>query len=90
MEPYKHRILAIDLGMFAKYEIKFGDIVYIEGIGEFNGLWQVQDVMNERYRGKDKIDILVDKSVKAGLWRDVKLYKVDKEALIINPFSNKK
>jgi hypothetical protein len=88
--PYKDRILAIDLGMFAKYNLKFGDIVYIEGIGEFDGLWQIQDVMNERYRGKDKIDILVDKSVKAGLWRDVKIYKVDKDALIINPFSNKK
>lgn len=73
-KPYSHRIIAIERTMMNKYGLKMGDVVYLEGVGEYDGIWQVQDKMNKRFAGLDKIDLLVNGDVKYGLWNDVKLY----------------
>lgn len=72
--PYSHRIVAIERTMMDKYGLKMGDVVYLEGVGEYDGVWQVQDKMNKRFAGMDKIDLLVNGDVKTGKWDNVKIY----------------
>lgn len=72
--PYSHRIIAIERTMMDKYGLKMGDVVYLEGVGEYDGVWQVQDKMNKRFAGMDKIDLLVNGDVKTGKWDNVKIY----------------
>lgn len=72
--PYSHRIIAIERTMMDKYGLKMGDVVYLEGVGEYDGVWQVQDKMNKRFAGMDKIDLLVNGDVKKGKWDNVKIY----------------
>lgn len=71
---YSHRIIAIERTMMDKYDIQMGDVVYLEGVGEYDGIWQVQDKMNKRFAGQNKIDLLVPNDVKHGLWKNVRLY----------------
>lgn len=73
-DVYSHRIIAIERTMMDRYDIKMGDVVYLEGVGIYDGVWQVQDKMNKRFAGQNKIDLLVDGDVKYGLWKNVKLY----------------
>ena len=72
--PYSHRIIAIERTMMDRYGLKMGDVVYLEGVGEYDGVWQVQDKMNKRFAGMDKIDLLVNGDVKTGKWDNVKIY----------------
>lgn len=69
-----HRIIAIERSMMQKYNLKMGDVVYLDGVGKYNGVWQVQDKMNKRFAGLDKIDLLVPNNVKHGQWENVKIY----------------
>ena len=71
-----HRIIAMERTMMAKYGLKYGDVVKIEGVGKWDGEWQIQDTMNKKYAGKNKIDILLPKSAGVGMWENVKLYKL--------------
>jgi 3D (Asp-Asp-Asp) domain-containing protein len=72
-KPYEHRWLAVSRDLLDDYP--FGSIVYITGVGKYNGYWKVQDVMNKRY--KNSIDLLVNNNVKYGKWEDVAMYCVE-------------
>lgn len=71
-----HRIIAMERTMMAKYGLKYGDVVKIEGTGKWDGEWQIQDTMNKKYAGMNKIDILLPKSAGIGMWKNVKLYRL--------------
>ena len=43
----------------------------MEGAGEMDGIWQIQDVMNSRYR--NYIDFLIENERKLGKWYGVKI-----------------
>lgn len=69
--PQGHRWIAVsrdleDLGFV------FGTKVCIEGAGHLDGIWEVQDRMNRRWRRR--IDFLVNKELKGGKWKNVKIY----------------
>lgn len=72
----KHKIVAFEKTFADSLNLKFGDIVYIEGT-DYDGYYQFQDRMNKRFKGQHKIDLLVDNSIKYGKWNNVKLYKVN-------------
>tara|TARA_R100001460_G_scaffold47972_1_gene85837 strand:+ start:69 stop:407 length:339 start_codon:yes stop_codon:yes gene_type:complete len=68
--PGDHRWIAVsrdleDLGFV------FGAKVLVEGAGEMDGVWEVQDRMNSRYT--NRIDFLVDTDVRGGRWDAVKI-----------------
>lgn len=69
-----HRIIAMERTFMAELGLKFGDVVRIEGADEYDGEWQIQDVMNKRFAGQHKIDILVPNNITRGKWENVKLY----------------
>jgi predicted transcriptional regulator len=72
-----HRIIAMERTMMTKYGLKYGDVVKIEGTGKWDGEWQIQDTMNKKFAGQNKIDILVPKSAGLGKWESVKVYKLN-------------
>ena len=74
-KPEAHRIIAMERTFRQKLNLQWGDLVYIEGT-DHDGYWQVQDAMNSRFKNQSRIDLLVANEIKYGLWRNVKLYKV--------------
>ncbi len=70
LNPKKHRIIAISHDL--RRILKFGKKVRIEGIGKYNGVYVVRDLMNSRF--KNKIDILINPDDKARSFRKAKLY----------------
>ena len=74
--PASHRIVAIERTMEKKWGIKQGDVIKVEGAGDLDGIWQVQDRMNKRFAGKEKIDFLVNNNRKHGMWNNLKIYKL--------------
>ena len=46
----------------------------ISGAGNYDGLWRIEDTMNKRFAGQDKVDLLVPDNVKTGMWNNVKIY----------------
>ena len=70
LNPKKHRIIAISHDL--RRILKFGKKVRIEGIGKYNGVYTVRDLMNSRF--KNKIDILINPDDKARSFRKAKLY----------------
>ena len=79
--PESHRIIAIERTMMDRYGLQMGDVVYLEGVGEYEGVWQVQDKMNKRFAGMDKIDLLVYGGTKTGKWNNVKIYTLKDKSL---------
>ena len=75
-EPELHRIIAMDRGSMNKYGLKYGTLVRLEGCGDRDGVYQIQDTMNKRYNNMGCIDILVDHDTKFGKWDNVKVYKL--------------
>lgn len=71
-----HRIIAMERSFMVKLGLKYGDVVKIEGTDGYDGVWQIQDTMNKRFKGMNKIDILVPNNIKHGQWDNVKLYKL--------------
>ena len=65
------RILAMERTMMAEFSISYGDTVLIRRAGRFDGLWQVQDIMNKRFKGQHRIDFLVPDNIKTGRWSNV-------------------
>lgn len=90
--PQSHKVCAMERTFMKRCGIKYGDIIYVKGTykGEFDGYYQVQDTMNKRFAGQNKIDILVNKDIKyGGTWPDTTamVYKVndqDKIKTILN------
>ena len=68
--PGKHRWLAVSRDL-EELGLKMGTMVCIDNAGDMNGDWIVMDRMNKRWT--NKIDFLVDYSVKGGKWEDVKI-----------------
>ena len=69
-----HRIIAMERTMMKEFNLKYGDVVKIEGAGKWDGVWRIEDTMNKRFAGQHKIDILVPNNVKTGKWNNVKIY----------------
>lgn len=69
-----HKIIAMERTFMKEFGLVYGDIVKIIGAGKYDGVYQIQDVMNKRFAGQHKIDILVNESIKYGKWNNVKIY----------------
>lgn len=67
----EYRILAMERTMMARYGISYGDTVLVTGTQSLDGKWVVEDTMNKRFAGMNKIDLLVDKSQRYGKWEGV-------------------
>lgn len=72
----EHKIIAMEKSMRNKYKLKWGDIVYIEGTPH-DGYWQIQDAMPSKFAGQSRIDLLVSKGAQGGVWKNVKVYRVE-------------
>lgn len=69
--PQGHRWIAVSRDL-EKKGLNMGTRVCIEGAGKLDGYWTVEDRMNKRWA--NRIDFLVDYSMKGGKWEDVKIY----------------
>ena len=67
------RVIAMERTFMKELGLRYGDVVYVEGTGKWDGPWQIQDTMNKRFAGMHKIDILVPKNIKTGKWNGVKI-----------------
>ena len=65
------RVIAMERTFMEELGLKYGDVVYVEGTGKWDGPWQIQDTMNKRFAGMHKIDILVPNNIKTGKWSDI-------------------
>lgn len=72
INPGKHRIIAVSWDL--KKLFKYGDKVRVEGIGKYDGVYVVRDLMHSRW--EKKIDILIDPADKAISFKAAKLSKV--------------
>ena len=70
--PQGHRWIAVSRDL-EKLGFVFGTEVCVEGAGELDGLWCVEDRMNKRWTRR--IDFLVNKTMEYGKWDNVKIYK---------------
>ena len=68
--PQGHRWIAVSRDL-EKLGYTFGVKVCVEGAGNLDGIWTVQDRMNKRF--KNRIDFLVNKELKGGKWNKVQL-----------------
>lgn len=68
--PQGHRWIAVSRDL-EPHGFVFGARVCVEGAGQFDGEWTVEDRMNRRW--KKRIDFLVNKDVKGGKWNNVKI-----------------
>lgn len=67
------RVIAMERTFMKELGLKYGDVVYVEGTGKWDGPWQIQDTMNKRFAGMHKIDILVPNNIRNGKWNGVKI-----------------
>lgn len=66
--PQGHRWIAVSRDLESKGFV-FGTRVCIQGTGQFDGEWSVEDRMNKRW--KNRIDLLVNKNITGGKWENV-------------------
>lgn len=78
------RIIAMERTMMQRHGIRYGDKVLIEGTGKYDGEWTVEDTMHSKWAGQDRIDFLVPETVRLGKWKEVKIYKEEKEAVTMD------
>lgn len=69
------RILAMERTMMARHGIHYGDTILVKGAGIYDGEWVVEDTMNRRFAGQDRVDFLVPEHIKLGRWEGVKVYR---------------
>lgn len=69
--PLGHRWIAVSRDL-ESLGFVFGTKVCIEGAGHLDGIWEVQDRMNKRWHRR--VDFLVNKELKNGKWKNVKIY----------------
>jgi 3D (Asp-Asp-Asp) domain-containing protein len=72
LNPKRHKIIAVSRDLKRKW--KFGTKIKVTGIGKYNGIYTVKDVMNKRY--KKRIDILVGKQDKQFKFTNIKISKI--------------
>ena len=82
--PGAHRIVALERTFMQELGLKFGDVIKIEGThrGAQDGVYQVQDVMNKRFKGMHKVDVLVPNEITTGGTYRSKDGKIDERAKI--------
>ena len=68
--PQGHRWIAVSRDL-EKLGYTFGVKVCVDGAGDLDGIWTVQDRMNKRF--KNRIDFLVNKELKGGKWNNIKI-----------------
>ena len=68
--PEIHRIIAVSRDLETK-GFKMNSVVVVSNAGDMNGLWVIRDRMNKRWT--NRIDFLVDKTLKGGKWNNVKI-----------------
>ena len=68
--PAIHRIIAVSRDLEAKGFV-MNSTVKISNAGDMDGTWVIRDRMNKRWT--NRIDFLVDLSLKAGKWNDVRI-----------------
>ena len=71
INPFKHRIIAVSRDLLKEYPN--GTKVSVTGT-DYDGIYTVRDLMNKRYT--KRIDILINKNMKIGLWKNVKIKKI--------------
>ena len=69
--PYKHRIIAVSRDLLPLYPN--GTKVLVTGT-DYDGIYTVRDKMNKRY--KNRIDILINKGMRLGSWKNAKIKKL--------------
>jgi len=72
--PGSHRWLAVSRDL-EPLGFVFGAQVCVEGAGEMDGIWTVEDRMNKRW--KNRIDFLVNYDIKGGKWENVTISLVN-------------
>jgi 3D (Asp-Asp-Asp) domain-containing protein len=72
--PGSHRWIAVSRDL-EPLGFVFGAKVCVEGAGDMDGIWTVEDRMNKRW--KNRIDFLVDYDIKGGKWNNVKISLVN-------------
>ena len=71
-DPLGHRWVAVSRDL--KKKLKYGDRIYIQGTGIYDGIWTVQDIMNKRF--SNSVDLLVGRNDSVDKWKGVKIYKI--------------
>ena len=66
--PQGHRWIAVSRDL-EQHGFVFGVTVCVDGAGDLDGLWTVEDRMNKRWT--NRIDFLVNKDMKLGKWHNV-------------------
>jgi len=70
--PFKHRIIAVSRDLLGRYPN--GSKVLLKGT-KYDGVYTVRDKMNKRFN--KRIDILINEDMDIGIWRNVKIYKIN-------------
>lgn len=70
LDQFKDCVIAISRDL--KNKLKFGNEVEVIGT-DYDGIYQVQDVMNKRYA--NRIDILINQDMAIGKWENIKIIK---------------
>ena len=74
----KYRFVALSRNLLARWggPFEYGDYIIVEGCnGKYDGIWQVKDTMNDRFR--NRIDFLQSKGAKPVKFDNVVIYKYD-------------
>jgi 3D (Asp-Asp-Asp) domain-containing protein len=72
LNPAKHRIIAVSRDLKSKW--KFGTRIKILNAGIYNGVYQVLDVMNKRF--KSRVDILINPNDRHTKLENIKILKL--------------
>ena len=78
--PQGHRWIAVSRDL-EKKGFTMGVKVCIEGAGEMDGEYTIEDRMNKRW--KHRIDFLVNKDMRYGKWKNVKIFLLDEYGMKI-------
>lgn len=68
------RVIAMERTMMSRCGIRYGDVVRVSGTGTYDGLWRVEDTMNKRFAGQNRIDFLVPPEIRTGKWKGISVY----------------
>jgi 3D (Asp-Asp-Asp) domain-containing protein len=68
--PAIHRIVAVSRDLEEK-GFTMNKVILVTGAGDMDGLWVIRDRMNKRWN--NRIDFLVDETLKGGKWTNVKI-----------------
>jgi hypothetical protein len=73
----KYRFIAVSRNLLKDHGgfLSYGDYIIVQGVnGKYDGIWQVKDTMNRRFR--DRIDFLTNPNTKLLYAENVSIYKV--------------